>query len=174
MTQEVADYCPSCGERLVARREDGRERRYCRDCERVVYHNPVPGADVTVVRDGSALLVRRAAPPGAGEWTVPGGHLEADGHPRVGAARELREEAGVSVLPEDLALVGTDLLDSTGAKYVLNVGFAVRASETSGTPAAGTDAAKVRFFDEGALSDDEYDLRPHVRERVASALGALD
>ncbi|WP_435180714.1 NUDIX domain-containing protein [Halorussus sp. AFM4] len=173
MTQEVADYCPYCGGELADRRTDDRERRYCPACERVVYHNPTPGADVTVVRDESALLVRRAAPPGAGEWTVPGGHLEADEHPRVGAARELREEAGVSVAPEDLTLVETDLLDSTGEKYVLNVGFAVRASETAGEPSAGTDATEVRFFDADELAADEHDLRPHVRDRVASALDAL-
>ncbi|NHN60894.1 MULTISPECIES: NUDIX domain-containing protein [Halorussus] len=174
MTQEVADYCPYCGGELADRRTDDRERRYCPACERVVYHNPTPGADVTVVRDDSALLVRRAAPPGAGEWTVPGGHLEADEHPRVGVVRELREEAGVSVAPGTLTLVGTDLLDSTGEKYVLNVGFAVRASESTGEPTAGTDASSVRFFHADELADDGYDLRPHVRDRVEAAMAALD
>ena len=174
MTQEIADYCPYCGDELARRREDGRERGYCGDCERLVFHNSVPGADVTVVRGDSALLVRRAAPPGAGQWTVPGGHLEADERPRVGAARELREEAGVSVAPEDLALVETDLLDSIGEKYVLNVGFAVPASETTGEPTAGTDATDVRFFRADELADREDDLRPHVRDRVEAAMAALD
>lgn len=172
MTQEPADFCPYCGTRLASRRVDGRDRKYCEECERCIFHNPVPCTDVTVVDGDRALLIERAAPPGAGEWTVPGGHIEVDEHPRVAAVRELREETGVSADPKDLTLVETDLLDSTGDKYVLNVGFAVHATETVGTPTAKSDASDVRFFAPEEL-DDDREFRPHVRDRIEAAFDAV-
>lgn len=174
MTQEPADFCPYCGTRLTSRHVDGRDRQYCKECERCIFHNPVPCADVTVVDGDCALLIERAAPPGAGEWTVPGGHVEADEHPRAAAVRELREETGVRADPEDLTLVGTDLLNSTGDKYVLNVGFALSADDVTGTPTAKSDASDIGFFALGEVVDAaDREFRPHVRDRIEAALDAL-
>ena len=174
MTQEPADFCPYCGTRLTSRRIDGQDRKYCADCDRPIFHNPVPCTDVTVVDGDQALFIERAAPPGAGEWTVPGGHVEADEHPRDAAVRELREETSVSAEPEHLTLVETDLLDSTRGKYVLNVGFAVPVAETTGTPTAKSDAADARFFslDEVAAAAG-HEFRSHVSDRIEAALDAL-
>ncbi|WP_137286648.1 NUDIX domain-containing protein [Halorussus salinisoli] len=174
MTVRPADYCPDCGTETTAREIEGRERRYCESCARPVFQNPAPGTDVTVVDDDRVLLVERAAPPGTGEWTVPGGHMEADEHPRTAAVRELREETGVSADPDDLTLIGTDLLDPFRGKYVVNVGFAVPATDTAGKPTAESDASDVSFFTPDELDGDEYELRPHVRDRVDAALDALD
>jgi ADP-ribose pyrophosphatase YjhB (NUDIX family) len=173
MTQEPADFCPYCGTRLTSRRIDGRDRKYCEECERCIFHNPVPCSDVTVVDGDRALLVERAAPPGAGEWTVPGGHIEADERPRFAAARELREETGVSADPEDLTLVETDLLDPYRDKYVLNVGFAVPKGDATGIPTAKSDASDVRFFSLEELDAADHEFRPHVRDRIEAALDAL-
>jgi ADP-ribose pyrophosphatase YjhB (NUDIX family) len=48
---------------------------------------------------GSLLMVRQ--PPGLG-WSLPAGLLERDESPAAGAARELAEETGVKVTPEQL------------------------------------------------------------------------
>ncbi|WP_238392140.1 NUDIX domain-containing protein, partial [Halorussus amylolyticus] len=40
-----------------------------------------------------------------GDWAVPGGHLELDESPAAAAVRELREETGVRVAPEDVTLL---------------------------------------------------------------------
>jgi ADP-ribose pyrophosphatase YjhB (NUDIX family) len=43
------------------------------------------------------LLIQRARPPSAGYWTLPGGRLEAGETAEECAAREIREELGLSV-----------------------------------------------------------------------------
>ena len=60
---------------------------------------------VTIIRDSEApepgrlLLLRQ--PPGRG-WGLPAGLLKKAEPPAVGAARELREESGVVIAPDDL------------------------------------------------------------------------
>ena len=89
MVSRPADYCPRCGTALTTTEFEGNEHFFCPDCDRAVWHNPVPCASVAVVDGDAVLLVRRAAEPGVGDWTVPGGHLERAEPPAAGAAREL-------------------------------------------------------------------------------------
>ena len=175
MTVRPAAYCPDCGTATTTREIEDRERRYCEECDRPVFQNPAPCADVTVVDGDSVLLVERAVPPGVGTWTIPGGHLEADEPPRRAAVRELREETGVEVAPDALELVDSALLDPFRGKYVASFGFAVAASETTGEPTARSDAAAVRFFapEELDAATDDYEFRPRVRGRVEKALNAI-
>lgn len=61
---------------------------------------------------GQVLLLRRSAtdPRRPGQWDFPGGGIELGETFAQGAARELEEEAGISVSPTDLVLLytGTD------------------------------------------------------------------
>jgi len=47
------------------------------------------------VRDGSALLIRRATEPFKGSWDIPGGFCEQHELPAEAAAREVAEETGL-------------------------------------------------------------------------------
>jgi 8-oxo-dGTP diphosphatase len=58
---------------------------------------PLVGVGGVVVSGARALLVRRDTEPGRGEWTIPGGLLEAGETLTEGVARELREETGLTV-----------------------------------------------------------------------------
>lgn len=49
------------------------------------------------MKDGHALVVRRATEPLRGEWSVPGGMLELGEKLREGIAREVKEETGLEV-----------------------------------------------------------------------------
>ncbi len=55
------------------------------------------GAIVWRATDGAVLLVRRANPPLAGRWTLPGGKVEPGETPAEAIVREVREETGLDV-----------------------------------------------------------------------------
>lgn len=64
-------------------------------------------ADVVVTTtDGYVLLIQRGWDPFAGQWALPGGHVDAGETSRDAAARELAEEAGVHAAPEELDQIG--------------------------------------------------------------------
>ncbi|WP_232703039.1 NUDIX hydrolase [Halobacterium wangiae] len=160
----IPSFCPQCGTELGERRIEGRDRKWCGSCERPVYRNAVPCAGVTVLDGDRVLLVQRTAPPGEGEWSIPAGHLEVEEEPRVGAARELKEETGLSIDPAALTLLETAQLDSLGEKHVVSVGYAASVADVTGTPEAGSDAAAVEWVPLDGLA--ERPLRPHVEQRV--------
>lgn len=164
-------YCASCGAELGERHVEGRERKWCGECDRPVFRNAAPCADVTVLDGDAVLLVERGVPPDAGAWTLPGGHLEFEEEPRGGAARELREEAGLRVAPAALTLLEATQLEPYGEKRVVSVAYAVDAAETAGRVVAGSDAADAAWVSRDAL--DGRQLRPHVERRVEKAVAAL-
>jgi ADP-ribose pyrophosphatase YjhB (NUDIX family) len=65
-------------------------------------------AGVLAMNQGRIVLVREEYPTWGGSfWTIPSGMVELHETPAEAAARELAEEAGVSVAPGDLHLVTT-------------------------------------------------------------------
>lgn len=163
MTTSQADFCPDCGSELAERHVDGRDRRYCERCEHVVWQNPAPGAGVAVVDpDRGVLLTRRDIEPGIGEWALPGGYLEVEETPQVGAARELEEETGVRVDPDDLEIVGTFNTGPFEGTHIVSIRFAVGAERATGTPEAGPEVQAVEWFTPEEFETSEYVFRePH-------------
>lgn len=65
----------------------------------------VPSVFVVIEKDNKFLLLRRANTGYMDGWyDLPAGHLEDQEELKVGAARELFEEAGLKVVPADLRL----------------------------------------------------------------------
>lgn len=58
---------------------------------------PIVGVGGVVIAEGRVLLVRRGQPPMLGEWSIPGGMLEAGEPLAEGVRRELAEETGLDV-----------------------------------------------------------------------------
>ncbi len=102
---------------------------------------PIAAAGVVCLRGDDVLLIRRGAPPRAGEWSLPGGHIEWGERAADAALRELREETGCE--GEIVGLI--DVVDALmeDRHYVL-IDYAVR--WTAGEPRAGDDAIDARFF----------------------------
>jgi len=172
VTTRPPSFCPDCGTGLGRTTEEGHERAHCPACSAIVYHNPVPGAGV-LVRDGpDLLLVRRAVDPHAGQWTAPGGHVETGESPAEAAARELGEEAGLTVDPAALDPVSTHALGPREGKYTVSVLFETTREATGGDPTARSDAGAVGWFDARTVEDGGtgVDVRGYVREGLRSVL----
>jgi 8-oxo-dGTP diphosphatase len=103
---------------------------------------PVPCVGVVCLRGDDVLLIRRGAPPRAGEWSLPGGRIEPGERATEAALRELREETGVEARIVGLVDVVDGLFPEAGRHYVL-IDYA--AEWIAGDPVAGDDAAEARF-----------------------------
>jgi ADP-ribose pyrophosphatase YjhB (NUDIX family) len=119
--------------------------------------SPRVGIGVVLVRGDECLLIRRARPPAAGAWSLPGGAQRLGETAEGCARRELREETGLTA--GELVLVGhADSIhhDADGRiEYHYTIlDFAARYD--GGTPVAGDDAAafawaRAEEFDRYAL-----------------------
>ncbi|ARS90119.1 NUDIX domain-containing protein [Natrarchaeobaculum aegyptiacum] len=188
MVSRPAEFCPRCGSALETITFDGRERANCPACDRVVWHNPVPCAGVAVVdgggdetgRDGdrhtepAVLCVKRGVPPGVGEWTIPGGHMEVGEEPAAAAARELEEETGISVDPDALEILDATNLPPRTGKHVVTIHYVVERSATTGVPSAGSDAMDARFFSPGEFDASDEAFRPIHEQRFRAAAARFE
>lgn len=59
--------------------------------------HPVVGVGAVVVRDGKALIIKRAHEPRKGEWSLPGGLLELGESLQDAARREIKEETNLDI-----------------------------------------------------------------------------
>lgn len=93
------------------------------------------------MQDEQLLLVRRGHAPGAGEWSVPGGRVEAGETLAEAVVRELREETGLEGVCREL--VGwTEIIGEDGHFVVLDFAVTVRAALA---PVPGDDATEAAW-----------------------------
>ncbi len=95
---------------------------------------------------GRGLLIRRARPPGAGTWTLPGGRVEGGESLEAAVLRELREETALA--GRVVCLLEAVRLAREGYVYDIHEHLVVPRG-TAGDPpklVAGDDAAEARWF----------------------------
>jgi len=124
------------------------------------YPHPAVTTDSVVLRPGdgglSVLLIRRANPPFAGAWALPGGFLEIDEDLEAGARRELREEAGIEPeAMEQLHCFGNPERDPR--ERVISVAFVAWVTAAGENARAGSDAAEVAWFPASELPELAFD-----------------
>lgn len=90
-------FCPRCGQPLSAALLFGRERPHCAACGFIYFQNPRVAVAVLVTAGPRVLLVKRAAPPQIGYWSLPAGFVDFDELPPAAARREAAEETGVTI-----------------------------------------------------------------------------
>lgn len=105
-------------------------------------------ADAVVLTAGEApkvLLIRRARPPFAGQWALPGGYVDMDERIAGAAARELEEETGL----KDVALsflAYFDAIDRDPRERTLSLAFWGLVPEAArGSAKAADDAAELAW-----------------------------
>ncbi|MFG1347011.1 NUDIX hydrolase [Xanthobacter autotrophicus DSM 431] len=108
---------------------------------------PTLAASAAVFRGPLVLLARRAANPGAGLWSLPGGRVEPGETLAEAAAREVMEEVGVAAEILGLAAARDIIVrDREGALKAHFVVVAHAARWRAGEPQVGEEAAEVGWF----------------------------
>jgi ADP-ribose pyrophosphatase YjhB (NUDIX family) len=95
-------FCNYCGTKFP---EPLAYPRTCPGCGAEIWANPIPvGVALVPVGDG-LLAIRRGIPPGVGKLALVGGFIEEHESWQAACARELREEANVTVDPASLSVL---------------------------------------------------------------------
>lgn len=114
----------------------------------MIARTPIAAVGIVCLRGEEVLLIKRGAPPLAGQWSIPGGRIEWGERPADAALRELKEETGcaadiVGLIDVVDGLLGPSESELAQAHYVL-IDYAAR--WTGGEPRAGDDAREARFY----------------------------
>ncbi|MBI2205361.1 MAG: NUDIX domain-containing protein [Candidatus Rokubacteria bacterium] len=141
-------FCAACGARLRSFGQAGHARWRCARCGFIVYGNPVLAVVAVMTRGDRILLTRRAHPPFAGTWDLPGGFVEADEEAADAVDRELREELGVGVRRARLLTMVTDRYGRGGFPVATAV---YRVTPTPGPITPAADVSEARWFARGAI-----------------------
>lgn len=81
-------------------------------------NGPRVGCGVAILRDRKLLLIRRARPPEAGCWSLPGGKVDLWERTEDAARREIAEEVGVELGALDLLCVVDHVTPEEHAHWV--------------------------------------------------------
>ncbi|MFG2600729.1 NUDIX domain-containing protein [Streptomyces sp. NPDC048462] len=114
-------------------------------------------ADVVLFAAGHILLIERGWEPFKNQWALPGGHVNTGESSLDASARELEEEAGITVPVADLQQVGAydaPARDPRG-RYVSVAYTATLPALVE--PTAGDDATAARWWPLDALPDLAFD-----------------
>ena len=114
-----------------------------------------------VVDDERLLLVRRANPPAAGSWSVPGGRVAAGETLAEAVTRELREETGLEGACGRLLGVSEMVPEVEGGEHLVILDYEVSLFDAS-EPIAGSDAPDARWVPLGDVA--ELRLAPGLAE----------
>ncbi len=97
-----------------------------------------------VRRGGEVLLIKRANPPQAGRWSIPGGRVEAGESLHDALRREVLEETGIRV--DVVRFIEVVERVSVGHHFVILDYLAAPTDPTDAAgPQAATDAAEARW-----------------------------
>lgn len=115
------------------------------------------GCELFVRKDNGILLGLRKNTFGAGNWGLPGGHLEFGERLVDAACREIKEELGATAKPSDLKLVSIvdDPAPKLGTHYV-HVSFEVKNPKWTPKLAEPDQCEEWRYFPLDELPDNFF------------------
>ena len=131
--------------------------------------HPVVGVGAVVVRDGRALVIKRAHEPRQGEWSLPGGLLELGESLQEAVRREIKEETSLDItvgpIIETFDRVHRDDAGKIRYHFVI-VDFVCWPD--GGEAVAGSDAEGVAWVT--AAEIDDYAVNAHAKEVILRGL----
>lgn len=94
-------YCSFCGQPFTPNQA---WPRTCATCHNTTFLNPLPVTVMLVPVDNGLLLIRRGIEPNKGKLALPGGFVDWGESWQEAGAREVYEEAGVTLDPAQIRL----------------------------------------------------------------------
>jgi len=98
-------YCPFCKKKLKVRIEEGKERKWCSECDWTYYPYVAQSITALIIKKGQALMVKRGRQPYKGTWMFPAGFVDFGEHPEDALHREVDEETGLKIKQANLLKV---------------------------------------------------------------------
>ena len=163
-------FCQECGACLVRHSvaAEVRNHWFCEVCCAPRYDHAMVVVTCFVACGQRLLWVQRNLEPKRGLWAIPGGYLESGETLAEGAARELREEAGVLIPPQQLQLYMTGTITFINQVYV-----AFRAAVDSEVFEAGVESIACGFFSRQDCPWDQV-AYPEVNDSIHQAYDDLE
>jgi len=170
-TAYEATYCPRCGAETGEKVVDGRERTWCPDCDVVHWRAAVPVVGVALV-DGDEVLTFYH--PRTGKFDLPSGHQELPESAPETAARELAEETGLHVDPEDLGLFDVTVKEHPLGRYNFSTTYVASVDDATGDLEPETEADEVAWMTPREARERESEFVPGVVDVVERAVEGVD
>lgn len=98
-------FCPSCAATDFTFPEN--RRFLCNACGFTYYHNIAAAVAIVFTFEDKILFAVRNIDPDKGKWDLPGGFIDPNETAEVAACREIEEELGIAIRPQDLKYVTT-------------------------------------------------------------------
>jgi ADP-ribose pyrophosphatase YjhB (NUDIX family) len=155
-------YCCQCATELsnAVPPGDTHERLQCPECGYVVYENPKILVACFATWEDKVVWMKRATHPQKGFWSIPTGFMETGETPEQAAARELWEETGARIDPQNLELFLVGSLP-----FISEVYLAYRGPLDSTALIKGEESLEVSLFsnEEAPWNETAY---PQVTESI--------
>jgi len=114
---------------------------------------PAVAVGAVAVLDDALLVVRRGHGPAAGEWSVPGGHVELGETLQAAVVREVLEETGLEVVVDRFLGWVERMGDAPAPYHFVILDFDVTVLDPAQPPVVGDDAAEVAWVPLHELSE---------------------
>ena len=163
-------FCPECGSALERHVVGGESRNHwrCTGCGELDYDYPMVVVTAFVANEDRLLWVQRGIEPQIGSWAIPGGFMEQGETLAQAAARELHEESGILLPPEQLQLYMTGTIT-----YINQVYVAFRARVDTDYCQPGPESQDCGFFSRSECPWDKV-AYPEVNDSVEQAYADLE
>lgn len=138
-------YCPFCASPVVEEVRFNALRPVCSACEFVQFLDPKVAVIALVLHGEKVLLIQRAVDPGKGEWSLPGGYMDAGEMPKEALQRELLEEVGLRTEIGELIEI-FPMVNDEGDRIGIVLAFQGEPSDSPEIPFVEDDAQDAGWF----------------------------
>ena len=98
-------FCPSC--KSTDFTFSNNVRFHCNACDFTYYHNIAAAVAIVFTFEDKILFTVRNVDPDKGKWELPGGFIDPGENAEAAACREIKEELGLNISPNDLKYITT-------------------------------------------------------------------